>query len=418
MQFRKEISIDMKKTVLRKYAKLIAVKGGNVKKGQDVVIEASLDQPEFVKMVAEECYACGARKVWVNWSYQPLTKVTQKKCSLTTLSHMEEWEVAKLKHYSETLPVRIYLESDDPDGLKGVDQVKMSKASQARYKIIKPFREAMDNKYQWCIAAVPGAAWAKKVFPNETRSRAMEKLWEAILYTSRVDEDPVAAWDAHNKDLADRCAYLNGLGIETLELRSSNGTDFRVGMIEDALFMGGSELAQGSGIEFNPNIPSEEVFVSPMKGVAEGVVYSSKPLSYRGELIENFSIRFENGKAVEVHAEKNEDLLREMISMDEGAAYLGEVALVPYDSPIRNSGVLFYNTLFDENAACHLALGAGFTNVLKDYDKYTVKECYEKGINESMIHVDFMIGTEDMSIIAVTRDGKRVPIFENGNWAF
>ena len=408
----------MKKTVLRQYAHLIAAKGGNVQKGQDVVIYASLDQPEFVTMVAEACYACGARCVRVEWDYQPLSKVTYKKCTLTTLSKMESWEIEKLKHRSETLPVHIYIESDDPDGLKGINQVKLSKASQARYKIIKPYREAMENKYQWCIAAVPGAAWAKKVFPNEKKSKAIEKLWEAILYTSRADGDPVAAWDAHNKDLASRCDYLNSLGIETLEYRSANGTDFKVGLLEDALFMGGSERAQGSGIEFNPNIPSEEVFTSPKKGVAEGLVVASKPLSYRGELIENFSIRFEGGKAVEVHAERNEDLLKEMNGMDEGAAYLGEVALVPYDSPIRNSGVLFYNTLFDENAACHLALGHGFTNVLKDYDKYTVQECYEKGITESMIHVDFMIGTEDLSITAITRDGKRVPVFVNGNWAF
>lgn len=408
----------MKKTTLRKYAHLIAAVGGNVQKGQDVVITAELDQPEFVKMVAEECYACGARQVTVDWSYQPLSKVHQKKRSLTTLSKVEDWEVEKLKHQCKTLPVRIYLESEDPDGMKGVNQAKMSKAAQARYKVIKPFRDEMDNKYQWCIAAVPGAAWAKKVFPHETRSRAMEKLWEAILYTARVDEDPVKAWEAHNADLANRCAYLNSLGIETLEYRSSNGTDLRVGLIEDALFMGGAEAALGSGIVYNPNMPSEEVFTSPMKGKAEGIVYSSKPLSYRGELIENFSVRFEGGKAVEVHAEKGEELLKEMISMDETAAYLGEVALVPYDSPIRNSEILFYNTLFDENAACHLALGAGFTNVIKDYEKYSLQECHEKGVNDSMIHVDFMIGTADLSITAVTRDGKRVPIFENGNWAF
>ena len=408
----------MKKKILRKYARLIAEKGGNVQKGQDVIIQAELDQPEFVKMVVEECYRLGARKVTVEWSYQPITKINQQKKSLKTLSKMEDWEIEKLRHNSKTLPVRIYLESEDPDGLKGVNQAKISKATQARYPIIKPFIEALDNKYQWCIAAVPGAAWAKKVFPGEKRNRAMEKLWEAILYTSRVDEDPVAAWDAHNKDLADRCAYLNSLGIETLEYKASNGTDFRVGMIEDALFMGGAEAAEGSGIVFNPNIPSEEAFISPKKGVAEGIVYSSRPLSYRGELIENFSVRFEGGKAVEVHAEKGEALLKEMISMDEGAAYLGECALVPYDSPIRQSGIMFYNTLFDENAACHLAMGRGFTNVLKDYDKLSVKECYEKGINESMIHVDFMIGTADLSITAITRDGKRVPVFENGNWAF
>ncbi len=410
----------MKKSILRNYARLIAAKGGNVKKGQEVWIIAGLDQPEFVTMVAEECYRLGASRVRVEWDYQPLGKVTNKKASQAVLSRVTPWEEARLQYQVENLPVRIYLDSDDPDGMKGINQAKMSKVSQARYKIIKPYRDAMENKYQWCIAAVPGAAWAKKVFPGEPRGRAMEKLWQAILSTSRVTEgeDAVAAWDAHNADLAARCEFLNNLGIETLEYKSANGTDFRVGMIADALFMGGAEHALGSDIQFNPNIPSEEVFVSPMKGVAEGIVYSSKPLSYRGELIENFSIRFENGKAVEVKAEKNEDLLRQMISMDEGAAYLGECALVPYDSPIRNSGLLFYNTLFDENAACHLALGHGFTNVLKNYDQYTLKECYEKGINDSMIHVDFMIGTEDLSITAITRDGKRVPIFENGNWAF
>ena len=238
--------------------------------------------------------------------------------------------------------------------------------------------------------------------------------------TSRVTEDgdPVAAWEEHNRDLAARCEYLNSLGLAELEYKASNGTDFRVGLHEDALFMGGAEKALGSGIVYNPNIPSEEVFTSPRRGKAEGIVYASKPLSFHGELIENFSIRFEDGKAVEVHAEKNEELLRKMISMDEGAAYLGECALVPYDSPISNSGVLFYNTLFDENAACHLALGHGFTNVLKDYDQYTTEECYARGINESQIHVDFMIGTKDLSITGVTKDGKRIAIFKDGNWAF
>ena len=410
----------MKKSILRKYARLIAEVGGNVQKGQEVVLHASVEQPEFARMVAEECYRLGAKTVITEFSYQPLDKLNLQKRSLSTLSHMEDWEVARLEHRVNTLPVRIFLESDDPDGFKGINQQKASKAKQARYKIMKPYFDRAENRDQWCIAGVPAAAWAKKVFPNEIKSRALEKLWESVLYTSRVTEDgdPVEAWKAHNADLSARCEYLNGLGLDTLEYRSSNGTDLRVGLHEDALFMGGAEKALGSGIVFNPNIPSEEVFTSPRKGRADGIVYSSKPLSYPGELIENFSVRFENGKVVEVKAEKNEALLREMISMDEGAAYLGECALVPYDSPIRQSGVLFYNTLFDENAACHLALGQGFTNVLKDYDKYTTEECYKRGINDSMIHVDFMIGTRDLSITGVTRDGKRVPIFENGNWAF
>ena len=410
----------MKKTVLRKYAKLIATMGAGVKKGQEVQILAAVDQPEFVCMVAEECYRLGAKKVITEFTYQPLEKLDVQKRSLATLSHIEDWEVARLEHRVKELPVRIYLESDDPDGMKGVDQAKMSKSSQARYKIMKPYLDRMENRYQWCIAAVPGVAWAKKVFPGEQKNRAVEKLWEKILYTSRVSEDgdPIQAWQDHNRDLADRCAYLNSLGLDALEYKASNGTDLRVGLHEDALFMGGAEKALGSGIVYNPNIPSEEVFTSPRKGRADGIVYASKPLSYRGELIEDFWVRFENGKVVDVHAEKNEDLLRKMISMDEGASYLGECALVPYDSPICRSGVLFYNTLFDENAACHLALGEGFTNVLKDYDQYTTEECYARGINESMIHVDFMIGTRDLCITGVTRDGRRVPVFENGNWAF
>ncbi len=409
----------MKKSIQRNYARLIAVKGGNVQKGQDVIVRASLDQPEFVRMVVEECYRAGARLVRVEWSDLGVTKITQKKASLKALSATEEWEVAKYKHESETLPVTIWLESDDPDGLRGVDQAKVSKASQARFKVRKPYRDAMENKHQWCIAAVPGAAWAKKVFPGEPKNRAIEKLWEAILYTSRADgADPSAAWDAHNRDLAARCDYLNSLGIDRLEYKSQNGTDLSVGMIEEALFMGGDEATEGRGVLFNPNIPSEEVFISPKKGIAEGVVYATKPLSYRGELIENFSLRFEGGKVVEVHAERGEELLREMIAMDEGAPYLGECALVPEDSPISNSGILFYNTLFDENASCHLALGFGFTNTLRDYDRYTMAECFQKGINDSMIHVDFMIGSSDLSIVAVTRTGERVKIFENGNWAF
>lgn len=408
----------MKKTVMQKYAKLIARKGINVKKGQEVIVSASLDQPEFVKMVVEECYRAGASKVTVEWSFQPITKLHYRYRSLKTLSTFEKWEIEKLEHKCETLPATIFIESDDPDGLKGIDQTKVSKASQAKYPIIKPYHDKMDNKYQWCIAAVPGEAWAKKVFPGERTSKAVEKLWNAILYTSRADgDDPVKAWEEHNADLKTRFEYLNSLGIESLHYTASNGTDFTVGLIPDALFMGGSELTL-DGREFNPNIPSEEVFTSPMKGKAEGVVHATRPLSYRGELIENFSVRFENGKAVEVHAEKGEDLLKQMISMDENAAYLGECALVPFDSPIRNSEITFYNTLFDENACCHLAFGRGFENCIKDFDKYTLEECRQKGINDSLIHVDFMIGSEDLNITAHTRDGKDVAIFKDGNWAF
>ncbi len=407
----------MKQTVLRKYAKLIAVKGVNIQKGQDVVITAQLDQPKFVEMLVDECYKAGAKKVTVEFRHQPLYKLHVRHQTVTELAKVEEWEKAKLQHYVDTLPATIYLTSADPDGMKGVNQKKSAKAEQKSYPILKPYYDKMENKQQWCIAAVPGAAWAKKVFPGMRVSQAIEKLWEAILFTSRVTDDPIAAWNEHNKDLHDRCDYLNNLGIAELHYKGDNGTDLTVGMIPEGMFMGADEKTL-KGVSFNANIPSEECFTSPMRGKAEGIVYATKPLSYNGELIENFSVRFEGGKAVEVRAEKNQALLEQMISMDEGAAYLGECALIPVNSPINESGILFYNTLFDENASCHLALGMGFTNTIRGYEDKTLEECREMGVNDSMNHEDFMIGYEGLDIDAVTRDGKTVPIFRRGKWAF
>ena len=407
----------MKKMLLKKYAQLIANVGANVRDGQDVIIYAGLDQPEFVKYVVEQCYKAGARKVVVEWNYDVLRKIHVKYRDLETLSEVENWEIERLKRYTEVLPAVIHLLSEDPDGQKGIDQNKNARSMQARLKILKPIRDEMENKYQWCIAAVPGSAWAKKIFPNETKSKAVEKLWEAILYTSRVWDDPIKEWQEHNRNLSERCRYLNNLGLKFLEYKSSNGTDLRVGLIEDSKFLGGGEYTIGGNF-YNPNIPTEEVFISPKRGSAEGIVFSTKPLSYNGELIENFSVKFKDGCAVEVKAEKNEELLKKLISMDEGAAYLGECALIPYDSPINKTGLLFYNTLFDENASCHLALGMGFSNCIVDYEKYTLEQCREKGINDSIVHEDFMIGSADLDIVGVTGDGKRIQIFKEGNWAF
>ena len=407
----------MKKSVLRAYARLIAESGVNVQKGQEVFITAELDQPEFVAMVVEECYRRKAKKVVVDWNYQPLTKLHVRHQSLTTMSTLDNYEEARWQHYVDTIPCRIYLLSEDPDGLRGVDQEKMAKAQQKKYPIIKGYRDQIENKYQWCIAAVPGVKWAKKLFPELRASQAVEKLWDAILHTSRVDDDPVAAWDAHNKDLKARCDYLNGLGIRELQYRASNGTDLRVGMIPEAQFCGGGETSL-QGIFFNPNIPTEECFISPKRGAAEGIVYSSKPLSYQGQLIDRFWIRFHEGKAAQWGAEENEALLTKLITMDEGSAYLGECALVPFNSPINETGILFYNTLFDENACCHLALGMGFADTIRDFEHKTLDECRALGVNDSMIHEDFMIGTADLSIDAVCENGKTVPLFRDGTWAF
>lgn len=407
----------MKKTALREYAQLIVRCGLNVQKGQSVLVYAGLDQPEFVQMVVEEAYKAKAKEVKVQWNYQPLAKVHYRYQSVKTLGTVEEWEKAREEHYCETLPAKLYLSSEDPDGMKGVNMEKLAKSRQISYPILKPYADRRENRQQWCIAAVPGVAWAKKVFPGLSKNQAVEKLWEAILFTSRVDGHAVENWENHNADLQARCAYLNGLQIESLHYTAENGTDLTVGMIPEGRFCGGGEtIIQGTF--FNPNIPTEECFISPMKGKAEGIVYSTKPLSYQGQLIENFFMRFENGKVVEAHAEKGEELLNRMLSMDEGACYLGECALVPQASPICQSGILFYNTLFDENAACHLAVGMGFPDTIEDFQNKTLEECRAIGINDSMIHEDFMIGCDTMNIDAHCRDGRVVPVFRNGNWAF
>jgi aminopeptidase len=408
----------MDKAKLEKYAKLIVECGLNVQKGQEVTIRCDLDQPDFVAMVVEECYKSGASRVTVNWSFMPVTKLNYVYRSLETLSEVTEIEKAEWQTRVDKLSCLLWLDSDDPDGLNGTDNEKISKANMTRYPIIKPYRDALENKYQWCIAAVPGKEWAKKVFPDLSTDKAVEKLWDAILYTSRVTDDPIAEWKKHNENLAKRCKFLNDYRFDRLEYKSANGTDFTIGLNEKGIFCGGGETTLGANVYFNPNIPSEEVFTSPVKGRAEGKVVSTKPLSYQGKLIENFWLNFKDGKVVEVYAEKNQDLLEKMVSMDEGAAYLGECALIAYDSPINNTGILFYNTLFDENASCHLALGRGFNNCLENYENYTNEECNKLGINNSMIHVDFMIGSKDLSIVGVTKDGKRVQIFKDGNWAF
>ena len=408
----------MKKSVLKKYAQLIVRTGANVQKGQDVIVMAEVDQELLVSYIVEDCYKQKAKHVEVRWNSDKLTKVIYKHESVKSLSYVPNWKIEREKEINRTLPCLIYIESSDPDALKGVDQAKTAQVGKNILSIFKPFRDERDNKYQWTIAGAASKAWAKKVFPNLPAKKAVEALWDAILKTSRFCDDPVKAWMDHNYDLFKRTEYLNSLDLDYLHYESSNGTNFKVWLIKEAKFLAGGEEVLGTNVYYNPNIPTEECFTSPISGKAEGIVYSTKPLSYQGELIENFSIRFEKGRAVEVHAEKGEHLLKEMIAMDEGACKLGEVALVPYDSPINNTGLLFYSTLYDENAACHLALGLGFSNTIRNYEKYTKEEIRKMGINDSSIHVDFMIGSKDLNITGYTRDGKKVAIFKDGNWAF
>ena len=409
----------MKKTVLKGYARLIARTGAAVQKGQPVIIVAGLEQPEFIELLAAECYRAGASEVEVDWRHQPLTRLAVRYKSAKKLGEVKAWEEEKQRWQTEALPARIVVLSEDPDGLSGINQAKYAAGMQARYQKLRPYIDARENREQWCIAAVPGEKWAKKVFPELPKGRAVERLWEAILSCSRALEgDPLENWRLHDLDIKARAEALNAMGLTALEYKDPNGTDLRVGLIPEALFLGGAERGPVNGVEYNPNIPSEELFVTPRAGDAEGVVHATRPLAVQGVLIEDFWLRFEGGRVVELHAEKNEDALRTLVGMDEGAAMLGECALVPYESPIRESGILFYNTLFDENAACHLALGRGYSSNIRDYEKYSLDELRAMGVNDSMVHEDFMIGSAELDITGLTASGERLPIFRSGGWAF
>lgn len=408
----------MNQEMIRKYAEATVRIGANVQPGQPVVVYADVESVEFVRLVAEEAYQAGAESVRVEWSDQALTRSEYTYRTLESLSQVPAWKEAQLKEMTETIPCRINILSADPDGLNGIDRQKMQAVQQKRYQVTKPYSDALENKEQWTIVAVPSKKWAKKVFPGIPEDEAVEKLWAAICKTVRITEenDPIEAWNEHNENFRKKCELLNQYRFEKLVYHSQNGTDFTAWLIPQALWMGGGETAL-SGIYFNPNMPTEEVFTSPMKGKAEGTLVATKPLSYQGTLIEDFRITFKDGKAVEWQAKTGADALEKMITSDEGAAMLGELALVPCGSPIDQLNILFYNTLFDENASCHVALGRGFSNTIEGFESMTKEETDALGINDSMIHVDFMIGAPDLSIKGYTKDGKEIEIFKDGKWA-
>ena len=406
--------------ILKKYAALIVRTGANVRPGQVVTVNVSVAQEKLAMMVMEECYKAGAKKVNIDWACDTQTRLNYLYATEETLSTVLPWEEEKLKQQVEDLPARIFIDDEDPDALNGVDTKKLAAVLQARTKVTKPYRNAIDGKHQWCIVAIPSPAWAKKCFPDLSDEEAVEKLWDAILTTVRIseDNDPVAAWKAHTDLLITKAAWLNAQHFSSLRYSSANGTDFTVDLIPDARWDGALETNPLNGAAYVPNMPTEEVFTSPMAGKCEGTLVSTKPLSWNGQLIENFSITFKDGRAVSCKAERGQEILEEMIHMDETSAMLGEVALVPKESPVNRCGFLFYNTLFDENACCHVALGMGFKEVLPDGNDLTVEEAQERGINDSSIHVDFMVGSDDLHIVGVRADGSEADIFVDGTWAF
>ena len=405
------------KNILQKYAELIVHTGANVQPGQVVQLSISVEQHEFAALVTEECYKAGAKKVNLEWFSDVQDRLHFLYADQEVLSTVLPWEEEKMKQAVEDLPCRIYIASEDPDAMNGVDPKKLSAVSQSRGRVMKPYRNAIDGKHQWVIAAYPSEKWARKCFPDA--EDAVDQLWEAILKTVRVreDNDPVAEWKAHTEFIEGKAAWLNAQEFTFLRYKSANGTDFTVELIPGAHWEGARDRNPLNGAYYIPNMPTEEIFTSPAAGKCEGTLVAVKPLSWNSQLIEDFSITFENGRAVSCRAAKGQELLEQMLKIDDGASMLGEVALVPKESPVNQCGFLFYETLFDENACCHCAVGMGFKEVLPGGDDLTMEQAQKMGLNDSIIHVDFMVGADDLSIDGVKPDGTVVPVFRDGTWA-
>lgn len=409
----------MNKSFLIKYASLAVNIGVNIQKDNILVISSPIETAEFARLITEEAYKSGAKDVIVHYGDQKLTKIKLENSSLETISNIPEWQAESYNYYARQEACFISISASDPDGLKGVPVEKIGASQKARTSALKEyFDNSMSNKCRWCVLSVPTLSWAKKVFPKVSDDEAMESLWDVIFKTVRVDtENPVNAWEKHNAYLEEKIKFMNNNNFKSVHLKSANGTDLNIELPEGHIWAGGSER-DVNGIPFNANMPTEEVFTLPKKTGVNGIVYSSKPLSYGGNLIDNFSITFKDGKAIDFTAETGYDVLKQMLESDEGAKYLGEVAFVPYNSPISNSKLIFFNTLFDENAACHLAFGRAYESCVKDADKYSEEELEKIGVNNSIIHVDFMIGTSDLEITGINKNGETIQIFSNGNWAF
>lgn len=409
----------MKKELLKQYAQLIVRTGANVQPGQKVEITVQVDQAEMALLVTQECYEAGARLVELKWQCEAADRLHYQYAETETLGEVLPWQVARAEQQVQDLPVRIFLCSDDPDALDGIDEHKVSAVHQMRQKVLRKFRYEIDGKHQWCIAGVPSVNWAKKVFPGISDEEAVEKLWKAILSCVYVEEgrDAVAFWKEHNSLMLSKADWLNRQQFTKLHYESANGTDFTVGLIPGAKWAGAADLNHTNNVFFTPNLPTEEVFTSPMKGQAEGTLVSTKPLSWNGHVIDGFSITYQDGKAVSCKAKVGQKMLEKMLDMDDGAKMLGEVALVPKESPINRSGLLFYNTLFDENACCHVAAGMGFAEVLEGFLDMTRQEISEKGVNDSLVHVDYMVGSDDLTITGYRADGSSEKVFVNGTWA-
>ncbi len=404
---------------LRKYAELLVRTGINLKKDQILVLRTPIECSEFARIIVEVGFEAGAKDVVVMWNDEIVSRIRYLKGADDLFDTFPSWQKEFYLSYVRQDAAFLTISASDPENLKDVDPLRIQRYSRAFSSEVAEYRKRMmNNENVWCVASVPTPAWAKKVFPELSENDAVDKLWHAIFEAVRVDEaDPVAAWEAHKASLKKRMEKLNALKFKELHYTNRLGTDLRIELPKGHIWLGGSDLTP-EGHEFIANMPTEEVFTAPKRDGVNGRVVSSMPLNFNGSLIDKFELTFEAGKVVSFNAEVGYEQLKRLLETDEGSLYLGEVALVQYDSPISNMGILFYNTLFDENASCHLALGKAYPVCLEGGDAMDSAELIANGINDSITHEDFMVGTDDLSIIGITESGDQIQIMKDGNFVF
>lgn len=402
---------------LERYADLIVNVGLQLQKGQKLVVNASTDSVELVRAIARKGYEAGAYLVKVNWNDDAMARLRYDHADDAAFLEEPKWYAGEMIELAENNAAVVSVVSSDPDLLKGVPQDRIVNHQKTFGKAMHKYRQySQANKFSWCVVAAPSPAWAAKVFPDLPQEEAVAKLWDSIFRTVRVDrDDPVAAWEEHIRTLNQKADYLNSKQYKRLHYVAP-GTDLTVGLPEGHIWVAADSVNE-AGTPFVANMPTEEVFTAPLATDVNGHVSSTKPLSYGGNLIDNFTLTFENGRIVGVSAETGEDSLKNLVEMDEGSHYLGEVALVPHYSPISESGILYYNTLFDENASNHFAIGSAYAFCLQGGTSLSQEELKERGLNTSITHVDFMVGSAEMDIFGITADGKEEQIFRQGNWA-
>lgn len=409
----------MNAKMLWQYARLVVEVGINVQKGQPIMINCPVDRADFARMLVTAAYDAGAKEVHINWRDDYCARQRGLKADDSVFDSIHPWEVMKRMELAKEGVGIISVAASDPENMRGVDPDRLRRANMAAGRDLKDFmRIQMSNGIPWCVVSVPIASWAKKVFPELSEDDAMERLWEEIFKAVRITEDgdAVAEWRAHCERIEGFAAHMTEYDFAELHYKNSLGTDLTVKMPENHMWLAGGDYCKG--VKFVANMPTEEVFSAPLRTGVDGTLVAAKPLVLNGNVIEGIRFNFKEGRIVDIHADRGEDTLRAEVELDEGSHYLGEIALVPYDSPISNSGILFYNTLFDENAACHFAFGEAYPACIKGGDDMEVDELKAAGINvESNTHVDFMVGTRDLEIVGTTRDGRRIKVFENGNFA-